>query len=428
MVRRYLAALGSSLALHALAVACVVWMPSAAGGGTSSTANEIAVFIVPPAEEARFPGLNPLNASPRAWTVPQGDDSSLRIGDLRIEVGKIGSRAQVLFPFLTPGLSLESFLDGPRRHPQPRTELRNPLLSPRERVEQNAGGPLILSDAALQSLVDTSWARRDRWAAFEPLSRLADTHDPDTGALPALLQRYVDQNSLQPYADQTSRDPRLWAQLALAADHVDFIRFIRRYAAAHPSTRATTELLFLLDRIAEASRDALAVLLGSDPAEQLRWTHDTHPPAYRLLSEIRRYYEDELARLDLRTNEAVTVHYERLRLAILEGIVRTTPNHYRANDARFLIGAIYWRQGRAPEALRCWSDLTEAPGGSHAIVSTDLVRALGRHPVGRRSASGPSVDAALRREIDQILKNQHGRWVMFSYDRLRQFGYRFDKF
>jgi hypothetical protein len=37
-------------------------------------------------------------------------------------------------------------------------------------------------------------------------------------------------------------------------------------------------------------------------------------------------------------------------------------------------------------------------------------------------------DFALVREIDRILRNEHGRWVNFSYDRLARFGYQFDAF
>jgi tetratricopeptide (TPR) repeat protein len=285
-----------------------------------------------------------------------------------------------------------------------------------------------LTDAELQSLVDGAWARRDRWRAFEPLSRLADAHDADAGALPRLLQRYVDQDSLQPYADQSSRDPRLWAQLGLAADHVDFIRFIRLYAAAHPSTRATTELLFLLDRLAEASRDALSVLRGSDPSEQLGWTHASYPQAYRLLTQIRAYVENALVRLDLRTEDAITAHYERTRLGILEAIVRTTPEGYRASDARFLIGEVYWRQQRVDEAIGCWSAMVVASGDSRAVPAGNLLRALRAYPPALSKTGTSLVSAQLRREIDQILKNEHGRWVMFSYDRLRQFGFRFDTY
>ena len=34
----------------------------------------------------------------------------------------------------------------------------------------------------------------------------------------------------------------------------------------------------------------------------------------------------------------------------------------------------------------------------------------------------------LRQQIDLILRAEHGRWIVFSLDRLHQFGYRFDTF
>jgi len=44
-------------------------------------------------------------------------------------------------------------------------------------------------------------------------------------------------------------------------------------------------------------------------------------------------------------------------------------------------------------------------------------------PVAAGGGSGQNLDA---RRIDRILDSEHGRWLSFSFDRLRQFGYRFD--
>jgi hypothetical protein len=426
MVRRYATAFASSLMLHLLLVAAVVWIMTPPPVGVPVAADRPVIAFVAPPEDAIFPGLNPVESSQREWTFPQSGTSPLRIGGLRIDIARIGSRARVLFPFLTPGLSLDHFLiTAPR---DVRSLLRNPLMDARDRGPRKAVRPLVLSDRALQSLVDKSWARRNRWTAFEPLVRLAEAHDPDTGSLPALLQRYGDQNALQPYTDVETRDPRLWAQLGLAADHVNFIGFIRRYASEHPSTRATTELLFLLDAIAEANRDALDVLLDSDPAEDLAWTRDANRDAYRLVIELRRYYKSELDRRGLTSEDAITAYYEKARLAILNGIARTTPNGYRANDAWFLIGAIYWRQRNIDEALRAWSDITPDVHDSHALVNTQLAAALRRGGVARSATGGTAVDPSLRLEIDRLLKHEHARWVDLSYDRLRRFGFRFDTF
>jgi hypothetical protein len=425
MVRRYVTAFASSLVVHALVAAVVLWLisPPVAVPDVKAARTMVA-FVVPP-EDSTFPGLNPVDRSQSEWRFPEGKSASLRIGGLRIDVAKIGGRARVLFPFLTPGLSLDHFLIVPQR--DRRSLLQNPFMPARTAVERKPVRPLLLSDRALQSLVDKSWARRERWTAFEPLARLAEAHDPDAGRLPALLQQYGAQNSLQPYTDVATRDPRLWAQLGLAADHVSFIGFIRRYASGHPSTRATTELLFLLDTVAEANRDALNVLLDSDPAKDLGWTRDANPDAYRLAAQLRRYYQSELDRRGLTSEEAITAHYDRLRLAILDGIVRTTPNGYRANDARFLMGAIYWRQQNTDDALRSWSEITPDGNDSHGVANAQIVAALRGRGIARMDSGGP-VDSPLRVQIDRILKNEHGRWVDLSYDRLRRFGFRFDTF
>jgi len=413
MPSRYPLAFGLSFTLHLLvALALVGWPGPASAPSQAAAGTPITTFVVAP-EDARFPGLNPVPKEDEKW-IPQigGESAVLQVGDVRIDVERIRDRAQVLFPFLTPGLSLDRFLPGPIQDVLSRLE--NPLAKARS-DKQDFRGPLAMTDAQLQAMVDKTWSRHERWAAFEPIAKLAPKYDANQGRLPALLQRYRDQNSLQPYADTAIRDPRLWAQLGIAADHVTFIAFIRRYASAHPSTRTTTELLLLLDGIAEANQDAISVLRANDPAADLGWTKQANPDAYDLVVYIRRYYRREAIRLGLTTDEAVDRFYEKARLAILDGIVRTTPGGYRASDARFLSGAIYWRQDKPDEAVRVWQQMTPDPTDSHFIASSQIVDAL-------RS------NRPLRREIDRILKNHNGRWLSLSDERLRRFGYRFDTF
>ena len=236
-----------------------------------------------------------------------------------------------------------------------------------------------------------------------------------------MLHAYLQQNGLQPYVDTTIRGPRVWTQLGLAADHVDFVGFISRYATEHPSTRTTTERLFLLDKLAEASLDALLALLSVEPTEDLHWTRDANADAYRFIADLRRYYDAQLERRHLVSRDALRAHYDDIRLTILTGILRTTPHGYRASDAKFLIGAIYWRQGRRADAVRSWIDISIDSEDGYAAAYSDVLAAI-RAPAGR---DGQSLDA---RRIDRILDAEHGRWISLSFDRLRQFGYRFDTF
>jgi hypothetical protein len=236
-----------------------------------------------------------------------------------------------------------------------------------------------------------------------------------------LLQRYTDLNALQPYRDKDLPDPRLWAQLGIVADHVSFIGFIRQYAADYPYTRATTELLFLLDRIAEASQDALVALLDTDPIRHLGWTREVNPRAFQLAANLRAHYQSELSKRGLSSPLALARFYDRVRLAILDGIVRTSPARYRVSDARFLIGSILWRQGRRSEAIETWRGLSCGASDSYAAACGHLTRII-------PAAGAVRDDPAFGQQVMAVLKNEQGRWWDLSYDRLRKFGYRFDTY
>jgi hypothetical protein len=273
---------------------------------------------------------------------------------------------------------------------------------------------LRLSDRALQQIVDRSWARRERWRAFQAIKKLVETH-ASGGSLPRVLREYRVQNALQPYTDQDARDPRLWTQLALAADHVDFIAFIHRYVSTHPSTEASSELLFLLDTIVQANRDALRVLLDSDPATDLQLTARSNPQAYSLIVELRAEHADTLKQRGLASGVEIDTLYDEARLAILTRLLASTPGGYGADDARFLIGAICWHEGRRADAVRNWRELGENQDGVYANASTAL----------RAIVNSTHLDA---RQIERVLANENGRWLSFSYDRLRRFGYAFDRY
>jgi hypothetical protein len=418
---RYLSAFSGSLALHAALVMALFWpvrtgvLPLASGAPAPLP---LTVFAVPQ-EDTRFPGLKLVDPAPAARIEPLDEDSGVvSIGDFKFDASKLVQRAAVLFPFLSPGISLDHFAIRPGDERILRYE--RPA-----RVDGSRGSralrPLQMSDRAIQALVDRTWSRRDRWEAFQPIAALAPHYSAADGAMPAVFQRYTDQNALQPYRDMATRDPRLWAQLGLAADHVSFIGFIREYAAAHPGTRGSIDLLFLLDRIAEASEDALQTLLDCKPEEDLQWTRSTNRDAYRLALQLRTYYRAQMSNLGIPSKAALRAHYARVRLAILEGILRSTPDGYRASDARFLIGAIHWRQGDPSRALEAWRGITLVAGDSYAAAAGELVSALG--------ANAANHDAAqLALQIDRVLKNDVGRWWDLSYERLKRFGYRFDTY
>ncbi len=347
------------------------------------------------------------------------------MGDFTINVAKIASHAQVLFPFLTPGLALDHFGVMPERTTH--ESLTNPFARSASPALATKGRRVLRLDrGALQSLVDKAWSRRDRWTVFQPIAKLTDQSDPDAGGLPQLLQMYREENWPQPYADRSIRDPRLWVELELAADHVNFVGFVSQYATAHPGTRATTELLLLLDDIAQASQDAFGTLIKTDPNESLEWTRRKNGAAFDLVVRLRRYYASVLDRKRLTDPGSVSRYYDGVRLGILDAIVRTTPNGYRANDARFLIGAIYWRQGRTREAVERWRPMAPDPGDLHATAQTEILQAVSA-PV-PSEADDRQIERLIGDAVNRALESERGRWLMFSFERLEQFGHRFDTF
>jgi len=337
--------------------------------------------------------------------------ATLSLPGFSFDFGKVITRAGGLFPFLTGSVSLERLASIASRERNP--VVSNPLT--RRAPNDAAKPPLVLTDAAMQSLLDASWSRRDRWRAFQPIIAIAERYSAREGRLSDLLAGYVAQNGLQPYADPKIRDPRLWTELTLTSDHADFIDFIARYAAQHPSTKATTELLFLLDKIAQASFDALITLLDVVPEEDLQWTRGANEHAFKAIAAIQQYYRVLLDRRNLASRAALKQYYDEARLSILSTIVATAPDGYRGSDARFLIGSILWNQGRPDDAARVWREMTVSPGDAYALAYEQIL-AL---------PAGAPLDA---RRISEILRRVQGTWLSFSATRLRQFGYHFDTY
>ena len=426
---RHAVAIAVSATLHLIALtALAVATATPRAAPRPAPPRSMAVFVVPPDDNSGPAGLRPIDADDADDLRPPHGSSTVDVPGFTVDAAKIESRAALLFPFLTPGISLERFELAP--HLDPRDTFHDPFASRSDaRPRRGRKPPLVMTGPALQALVDDSWSRRNRWSPFQRIMALADRYDADAGRLPALLREDQAQDGLQPYVDAAIRDPRMWTELGLAADHVEFIGFISRYASEHPSTRATTELLFLLDKIAQASLDALVTLLDTVPEEHLDWTRSANPNAFAFVVNLRRHYATALLKKGLATGNRLTAYYDKERLGILTGILRTTPRGYRANDARYLIGSIYWRQGHTGDALRAWRGMTIDAGDEYAVTIGRLLNAIAMETGGDRG----NLDAGdtMRRlalQIDAVLRAEHGRWIMFSMDRLHQFGFRFDSF
>jgi hypothetical protein len=429
-MRARLLSLASSATLHALLLAFVLIVGGVTAVLPSSTATRtppsraVAIVIVPP-EDATFPGLKPAEALPESQAFDR-KYSPLAIRDATFDLDAIAKRARVLFPFLSPGVALELF----RLRPDDDLLLFQDVAATAADASPSPAPPLTLEPDALQALVDRTWSRRARWKAIQPILRLADTHDANAADMPRLLRAYAEQNMGQYYEDYdkpVARNQRLWAELSLAADHVSFIGYVRRYAAEHPSTRSTTELLFLLDKIAEGNRNILNTLLSTDPRAYLTETQTADPRAYTLAVDLQKYYRGILQARRLRSPGDIAVVYDAVRLEILEGILRTTPAGYRANDARFLIGAIRWRAGHVQAALSSWCPMTVDETDAYVGTYRQMLSVL-QPAGGPRMCEASRVSAAAEQEIDRIFERDGKQSWDFQFDRLHKFGYRFDSF
>lgn len=207
-----------------------------------------------------------------------------------------------------------------------------------------------------------------------------------------------------------------WAMLENAADHADFIDFVRRFTRERPFSRTTTELLFLLDELAQGSRDVLLMVLGTNPEQDLRYTAAVNRDGHDLAIDLQRHYAGKLWDRQLGSPAAIQAHYDNLRLRLLSTIADATPGGYRAGDARFLAGEIAFQRGLREDAERWWREIVPDRRDTYVAAYTRILDALD-------TPGGSSRDA-----LRDILRAEVGRWRMASVDRLRQFGSGCDRF
>jgi hypothetical protein len=406
-------AFSASATVHAMAFA----MLTAAAVPPPQSEEVIAVAYVPP-EAVNTPaeGTTPPEPPPDTTIIeetveaPPAEGPPLEVAGLELDTSKVRRQRAALFPFVTGPLQ---FLDAivERYRPSP-DRLVNPFG--RQRRASNLP-PLTLGEPALQSLIDQAWSRRERWDNFQQIASLLTAHDPDEGDAPVLIREYLAQNLLQPYFDTTTRDPRFWVMLDLAADHTKLIEFIGSFVTRHPSSRTTTELLFMLDEFTQASRDAMLMLLSTTPKVDLWQTLKADPNAYALALSIHDSYGRWARREGLDDTASLRARFDSVRLRILNTILVSSPDGYGVGDARFLIGRILWERYDRDAAFRVWREIVPDGRDSYADASSAITRELAIGDV-------PAVN------IIRILGAEHRRWIAFSSERLADFGYTVDSF
>lgn len=349
-----------------------------------------------------------IEAAVDEWALPETPPESAdpAIEEYAFDTVLIESRRQHLFPFLSLDLSfLESSGTAFEAN---RRRLTNPFAPDVLAVERP---PLVMSDAEAGRVVDRSWSRRRRWPAFAEIATLLDRFDPNGGHLPGVLRDYVDRNVLQPFCDGRSIEPRFWASMEIAAEHADFLRLAREHVGGGALTRTGTALLFLLDKLAVANRDALLLLIETDPDRDLPSTTAARGETLALVRLLQYEHIDRLHALGLRSIPAVRAAYDEVRLRILSAVVERSPDAYRVSDARFLAGAINFNAGDASEAVRWWQEMEPHPEDAYFRDATRILRAL------------EFAGELNQRGVREILRGVHGRWRVASIYRLRHFGH-----
>lgn len=394
-----------SVVLHVAAVAGFALVaPPPGSSNPPQPGSQIAVVYVPSEPSAASRDRDLLEEAPLDAVV---ESAGVHFAGFEFDIAKIRERRDALFPFLTADLPfLDRMADDTRLAP---SGLVNPYAQPARDAGRRP--PLEIDGRDLQAIIDRSWSRRDRWRAFSEFAGLMATHDPDSGRLPDLIRAYVDQNLLQPFCDAGPTDPRFWAMLEIASEHTDFVDLVDRFVQQHPSSRATTELLFLLDELVQGNRHALRMLLQTDPDDDLPLTTAASRAGHELAVALRGHYRKRAVQRQLDSWEAISARYDGLRLRILTTIVDSTPDGYRSADARFLIGTIVFDPDDPSEALRWWGDIKPEAKDTYAWEYSrilDLIR------------SGPAVDA---KRFTYVLEAMDSRSWLASIRRLRQFGH-----
>jgi hypothetical protein len=405
--RVLLVALGVHAAVLVFIVAANYLRQLPSTGGTTEESTLTVTWVT--ADATVTPGAAPDDAPERrpevtptpAPKAPFAPSPGMRPFD----TSRIRARPDDLFPFLTSRLAVLRAL----RRPAVKEARSGPVLSS-ERVALDVLPPLILTRQALDTLVDAAWSRRERWRNFQDIARAADRHHADEGQLPALVRAHVERNLLQPYHGALTPDARFWVILGMAADHRDVVDFVGRYAGRHPSSRTTTELLFLLDELAEAGHDAFNVLRLTE-LDELVETARLSPNDLTLAQHLQAGWDRWARARGISSPVALDYRTETIRLSILTAIVETSPGGYGAADAQFLAGRLLWARHDTAAAVGWWRAMRSDSRDGFVDVRRAIAGAL---------RDDGTFDSA---RIDAALTAEQRRWLATATARLAHFGY-----
>jgi hypothetical protein len=171
-----------------------------------------------------------------------------------------------------------------------------------------------------------------------------------------------------------------------------------------------------MDELAQGNGEVAQAVLGTSVSHDLALTATISPNAARLAANIandlRAWLASHQHTPSTRASVPPTIS---VRLRILSTIVETTPDGYRASDARFLAGEIFFRQGNVEEAMQWWLKMAPRDGDTYGDAAKRILTIL----------EPGKVDVGLLRSV---LWRESARWHDVNYARLKQFGYRCDSY
>jgi hypothetical protein len=155
-------------------------------------------------------------------------------------------------------------------------------------------------------------------------------------------------------------------------------------------------------------------VLDTNVSHDLARTATLSPQAARLAAGISSDLRIWLASHGY-TQHQVGPAFDQVRLRVLSTIVETTPDGYRESDARFLAGAIFFRQANLEEAMQWWVKMRPQNDDTYADAAKAILAILDPGKVNVGALRG-------------VLWGESARWHDVNYARLKKFGYRCDSF
>jgi len=178
--------------------------------------------------------------------------------------------------------------------------------------------------------------------------------DPNEGDLPRFVRELYYEN-LQRIAPQFNQDKTYFAidYYHEALNKEDFLRKALAVVSKKKGTKYATEILFAIENIYEIQAHALDLLFTvKNQIEKMRPEEKNNIRIQTLEKVIQRYIPLAASK-GIQNSEQAFQHYYLKRVEVLEYLLAQTPENYRAKDAMFLKGRVFWSSAKVQDS-RSW--------------------------------------------------------------------------